>query len=186
MKHIGDEEEKLGPDPVLDDLPPRPPPFQPCDYFDYVFGTSTGGLIAIMLGRLRMSVDEALEAYRTLAGKVFAKPRWFSFFGVVRDMYDHHQLKLAIDEVVEGRNNVMRLPQQPESLTSSDASLLSEPGDGEVQEIETSQPDEPRRDGMQMSFGGVLNAGPTFNSDPTMCRTYVADFTSYAVIGIGS
>jgi patatin-like phospholipase/acyl hydrolase len=26
----------------------------PCDYFDLIGGTGTGGLIAIMLGRLRM------------------------------------------------------------------------------------------------------------------------------------
>jgi patatin-like phospholipase/acyl hydrolase len=32
-----------------DDKPPLP-----CDVFDLICGTSTGGLIAIMLGRLRM------------------------------------------------------------------------------------------------------------------------------------
>lgn len=33
-------------------------------------GTSTGGLIAIMLGRLRITVDEALQEYRLFAKTV--------------------------------------------------------------------------------------------------------------------
>ena len=186
MQHINEEEERLGPDPPQpwynDEVPQPQPPFQPCDYFDYVFGTSTGGLIAIMLGRLRMGVDEALDAYRSLAGKVFAKPRWLSFFGIARDMYDHHELKLAIDEVVEGRENYTKPPgrsEPPELSTSSELSKALETGDHEVQELESSQPDEPRMDGMQRSFGGLLNAGPTFNSDPSMCRTYVVSLTLF-------
>lgn len=31
---------------------------RPCDYFNLMGGTSTGGLIAIMLGRLRMTTME--------------------------------------------------------------------------------------------------------------------------------
>lgn len=43
-----------------------------------IAGTSTGGLIAIMLSRLRISVDERLDEYQTMAKKVFGKPRFFS------------------------------------------------------------------------------------------------------------
>ena len=47
--------------------------YLPCHYFDYVSGTSTGGLIAIMLGRLRRSVDEAIKEYKDLGATVFGK-----------------------------------------------------------------------------------------------------------------
>ena len=117
-----------------------------------------------MLSRLRMSVDESLDAYRNLAGKVFARPRWFSFFGLARDMYDHHELRKAINEVVMKKSDKSLPTIKPELRDSEEA---------EVQEFVNNQPDEPRVDGVQKAFGGALNTGPTFNSDPTMCRTYV-------------
>lgn len=47
-------------------------PRLPVDYFELAAGTSTGGLIALMLFRLRMSVEQCLEAYDDLAKNVFA------------------------------------------------------------------------------------------------------------------
>src|ERR1700722_11390015 len=53
-------------DPEEDDTP-----ILPCDQFDLICGTSTGGIIALMLGRLRMSVDECIDAYINLSKEVF-------------------------------------------------------------------------------------------------------------------
>ncbi|KAF8218140.1 FabD/lysophospholipase-like protein [Mycena galopus ATCC 62051] len=55
---------------VADNLPDVP---RPCDYFDLMGGTSTGGLIALMLGRLRMSVKDAVKAYGELSKEVFSE-----------------------------------------------------------------------------------------------------------------
>ncbi|KAK4174671.1 kinase subdomain-containing protein [Triangularia setosa] len=44
---------------------------RPCEYFDFIGGTSTGGIIAIMLGRLGMSVDECIRAYKKVAQQAF-------------------------------------------------------------------------------------------------------------------
>ncbi|KAL3459275.1 hypothetical protein BJX64DRAFT_291389 [Aspergillus heterothallicus] len=46
---------------------------RPCEVFDMICGTSTGGLIAIMLGRLRMGVQETIDAYLALAKEVFTE-----------------------------------------------------------------------------------------------------------------
>ncbi|KAI8625531.1 FabD/lysophospholipase-like protein [Xylariaceae sp. FL1651] len=68
----------------------------PCNYFDFVIGTSTGGLIAIMLGRLRMSVDQCIEQYWKLANKIFVphKRRFIQH-------YSRRKIKEAAEEVVK-------------------------------------------------------------------------------------
>jgi patatin-like phospholipase/acyl hydrolase len=46
---------------------------KPCDIFDLIVGTSTGGLIAVMLGRLGMSIDECIKTYESVGGQVFGR-----------------------------------------------------------------------------------------------------------------
>lgn len=82
-------------------------PWLPCHYFDYMAGTSTGGLISIMLGRLRMSIDDCIAEYETLGPKVFAHPRWLHLRSPLfwpRDKYDHRSLEKAIREVIDRRS----------------------------------------------------------------------------------
>ncbi|KAJ7440014.1 hypothetical protein FB451DRAFT_1191801 [Mycena latifolia] len=41
----------------------------PCDYFEVIGGSGTGGIIALMLGRFRMSISAAILAYEKLEPK---------------------------------------------------------------------------------------------------------------------
>ncbi|CZR32080.1 uncharacterized protein FPRO_02072 [Fusarium proliferatum ET1] len=51
--------------------------FLPCHYFDYFAGMSTGGWSAMMLGRFRMSVDDAINSFISIISHVFSQPRLF-------------------------------------------------------------------------------------------------------------
>ena len=44
---------------------------KPCDHFDLIAGTGTGGLIAIMLGRLRLDLETCKEVYVRMTRRVF-------------------------------------------------------------------------------------------------------------------
>lgn len=44
---------------------------RPCEIFDLICGTSTGGLIALLLGPLKMTVPEVIEIYKKLGKKIF-------------------------------------------------------------------------------------------------------------------
>jgi patatin-like phospholipase/acyl hydrolase len=54
---------------------------RPFEVFDLIVGTSTGGLIAIMLGRLEMSIDEAIKQYEEVGKEVFGNPPAFGLLG---------------------------------------------------------------------------------------------------------
>ncbi|PVF94750.1 hypothetical protein CPB86DRAFT_765176 [Serendipita vermifera] len=43
----------------------------PCEYFDLIGGSDTGGLLAILFTKLHMSVDEATEAFWQICEKVY-------------------------------------------------------------------------------------------------------------------
>ncbi|OCK84953.1 FabD/lysophospholipase-like protein [Lepidopterella palustris CBS 459.81] len=44
--------------------------YLPCHYFDYIGGTSMGGVSAVMLGRLRLSIDKTIEHYENIWASV--------------------------------------------------------------------------------------------------------------------
>ncbi|KAH7132768.1 acyl transferase/acyl hydrolase/lysophospholipase, partial [Dactylonectria macrodidyma] len=81
-------------------IDPDSPP-KPCDYFDMIGGTSTGGLVAIMLGRLRMTIDECITAYTSLSDKVFEKKSHrVKINGQFQSRFDTAALEQAVKQIL--------------------------------------------------------------------------------------
>ncbi|EXJ91939.1 hypothetical protein A1O3_00489 [Capronia epimyces CBS 606.96] len=85
---------------LMQTIDPEHPP-KPCEYFDMIGGTSTGGLIAIMLGRLEMTIDECIDAYLLLSDKIFQKKAHrVTIQGKIQGRFDAKKLEEVIKEVV--------------------------------------------------------------------------------------
>ncbi|KAF4340652.1 tetratricopeptide repeat domain protein [Fusarium beomiforme] len=90
---------------LMSTIDPDSPP-NPCDYFDMIGGTSTGGLIAIMLGRLRMTVDECTTAYTSLSDKVFEKKcHRVKINGQLQGRFDTAALELAVKQILTDKGH---------------------------------------------------------------------------------
>ncbi|KAI0450266.1 acyl transferase/acyl hydrolase/lysophospholipase [Xylaria acuta] len=88
-----------------------------CHYFDYIGGTSTGALIAILLSRFRMTVEDCLKEYEIMAGTIFGYPRVIHKMNtLVRwNKYSTKNLEQAIKQVIERRVQV-RIEDDTEPL----------------------------------------------------------------------
>ncbi|PWW77143.1 FabD/lysophospholipase-like protein [Tuber magnatum] len=76
MTTISQQEKSSNIRPKHDDTP-----LKPCEYFDIIGGTSTGGIIAILLSRLRLDVPTCIDIYTQLAEEIFSKDRSIRIFG---------------------------------------------------------------------------------------------------------
>ncbi|KAI1826668.1 acyl transferase/acyl hydrolase/lysophospholipase [Xylaria intraflava] len=73
---------------------------RPCECFNLIGGTSTGGIIAIMLGRLGMTVDECIQAYDKFAQIAFT-PKKLLPFASPKGAYSAQALEAAIRQTVK-------------------------------------------------------------------------------------
>lgn len=105
---------------------------KPCDYFDLIAGTGTGGLIAIMLGRLRLDLDTCKDVYVRMTRRVFEGDK--TLFGVPlrSTMFKASMLEDAIRQCVrehtifadEGNDSLANAtPMTPTSRGSVSSSI---------------------------------------------------------------
>ena len=73
---------------------------KPCDHFDLIVGTGTGGLIALMLGRLRLSIEQCKELYVRLTRMVFETDKTIAGIPYRSTLFKASRLEEAIRECV--------------------------------------------------------------------------------------
>ncbi|KAF2487441.1 acyl transferase/acyl hydrolase/lysophospholipase [Neohortaea acidophila] len=73
---------------------------RPCDHFDLIAGTGTGGLIAIMLGRLRLDLDTCKDLYVRMTRRVFETDKTFAGIPLKSTMFKASKLEEVIRECV--------------------------------------------------------------------------------------
>ncbi|KAK6536357.1 hypothetical protein TWF281_000596 [Arthrobotrys megalospora] len=85
---------------------------RPCDYFDMISGTSTGGIVAVMLGRLQMSIDECIQAYREMAKEIFGIDKLGQLvrFGATKARFDAEVLERVIKKYAGNKGMVNYYP----------------------------------------------------------------------------
>ncbi|KAL1583950.1 hypothetical protein WHR41_07436 [Cladosporium halotolerans] len=99
---------------------------KPADHFDLIAGTGTGGLIAIMLGRLRLDIDTCKDLYVRLTRRVFETDKTIAGIPYKSTLFKASKLEEAIREVVrehtlhgsEGNDTVSQAGMTPDSPRS--------------------------------------------------------------------
>jgi hypothetical protein len=69
---------------MLVDDPDEDPIPAPCQVFDLICGTSTGGIVSILLGRLGLDCSTAISIYKELGPSVFGKDDGIMWGNIIR------------------------------------------------------------------------------------------------------
>jgi patatin-like phospholipase/acyl hydrolase len=90
---------------------------KPQDIFQLVAGTSTGGLITLMLGKLEMTVEECIEKYHQFSEKIFRKKRFHGKLthGLSKTRYSGELLRQCVSELIESKTGKKDMPMMCEN-----------------------------------------------------------------------
>jgi patatin-like phospholipase/acyl hydrolase len=98
----------------IEDTSKRRHKYYPHKYFDLICGTSTGGLIALMLGRCGMHVDEAIRMYKDVCSKVFSSDEEVFIRPIIRGQkFDTANFKKVLESWVGGK--ILNIEEEEEN-----------------------------------------------------------------------
>ncbi|CAJ0540723.1 Ff.00g076930.m01.CDS01 [Fusarium sp. VM40] len=90
---------------------------KPCDHFDLIVGTGTGGLIALMLGRLRLDLETCKELYVRMTRMVFQTDKTIAGIPYRSTLFKASKLEEAIKAAV--REHTVKEREGNDSVESS-------------------------------------------------------------------
>lgn len=96
---------------------------KPADHFDLIVGTGTGGLIALMLGRLRLDLETCKEVYVRLTRSVFETDKTIAGIPYRSTLFKASKLEEAIKQCV--RQHTQLVKEGNDGEESQEPSLLS-------------------------------------------------------------
>lgn len=78
-------------------------PMLPKEVFDVIVGTSTGGLIALMIVKLNLDVDKCIDQYQILSRQIFSKPNSLGKWtvGFVRPRYSGQLVRSFVIDLIQ-------------------------------------------------------------------------------------
>ncbi|KAL1613360.1 hypothetical protein SLS54_010691 [Diplodia seriata] len=96
---------------------------KPCEHFDLIAGTGTGGLIAIMLGRLRLDLETCKDVYVRMTKRVFETDKTIAGIPYRHTLFKASKLEEAIRECV--REHTLNEAEGKDDTSASDLDLHS-------------------------------------------------------------
>ncbi|KAF7954085.1 hypothetical protein EAE96_005218 [Botrytis aclada] len=137
---------------------------KPADHFDLICGTGTGGLIAIMLGRLRLDLETCKEVYVRMTRKVFETDKTIAGIPYRSTLFKASKLEEAIKECV--REHTLYEKEGNDGDKSAPAHAF--PG-SPISPFSPAARSEPRRHSSNASVASFSNRNPaSYQNKPYM------------------
>lgn len=137
---------------------------KPADHFDLICGTGTGGLIAIMLGRLRLDLETCKEVYVRMTRKVFETDKTIAGIPYRSTLFKASKLEEAIKECV--REHTLFEKEGNDGDKSATGSAF--PG-SPISPFSPTARGEPRRHSSNASVASFSNRNPaSYQNKPYM------------------
>ncbi|KAB8288480.1 hypothetical protein EYC80_010145 [Monilinia laxa] len=129
---------------------------KPADHFDLICGTGTGGLIAIMLGRLRLDLETCKEVYVRMTRKVFETDKTIAGIPYRSTLFKASKLEEAIKECVR-EHTLFEKEGNDENNSSGSSAYPGSP----MSPLSPAASREPRRHLSNASVASFSNRNPS-------------------------